>query len=79
MTDYAKWLRDLSVFMDAHAMNNENGVSQKLLMAAGEIDRLSEREADLKNVLKHALYNEADGVDLVQRMTTFAINQRKNA
>lgn len=77
MTDYAKWLRDLSVFMEAHAMNDEN-VGQKLLMAAGEIDRLTEREADLKNVLKHALYNEPNGADLVQRLTSFAIDHRQN-
>jgi hypothetical protein len=77
VTDYAKWLRDLSVFMEAHALNDEN-VGQKLLMAAGEIDRLTEREADLKSVLKHALYNEPNGVDLAQRLTSFAINQRQN-
>jgi hypothetical protein len=42
-----------------------------------ELNRLNERERDLQNVLKWALYYEKDGIDLVNRLTTFAVEQRK--
>jgi len=33
-------------------------------------------DQDLKNVLKAALYMEKDGIDLVHRLTTHALNAR---
>lgn len=44
--------------------------------AADEIERLRLKEKDLKNVLRAALYTEPNGVDLVHRLTTFAIEHR---
>lgn len=42
-----------------------------------ELERLREREDDLRNVLKAALYLESGGIDLVHRLTTYAVNNRK--
>jgi hypothetical protein len=44
--------------------------------AAVEIERLRQVEEDHKNVLKAALHNEPNGIDLVHRLTTYAIRQR---
>lgn len=44
--------------------------------AATEIERLRRVEEDHKNVLRAALYNEPNGADLVNRLTTWALNQR---
>jgi hypothetical protein len=42
-----------------------------------EIARLRRQEIDYKNVLRAALYNEPNGIELVNRLTTFAIEQRE--
>lgn len=46
--------------------------------AADEIERLLVVESDHKNVLKAALYNEPNGIDLVHRLTTFALAARND-
>lgn len=45
--------------------------------AADEIERLRRVEEDHKNVLKAALHNEPNGIDLVHRLTTYAIRERR--
>ena len=44
-----------------------------------EYERLRRVEEDHINVLKAALYCETGGIDLVHRLTTYAINQRPAA
>lgn len=44
--------------------------------AKREIERLRAVEEDHKNVLKAALYNEPGGIELVNRLTTYALRQR---
>lgn len=41
-----------------------------------EIERLRRVEEDHKDVLKAALYNEPNGVELVNRLTAYALRQR---
>lgn len=40
---------------------------------------IDDLQADIRNVLKAALYNEPNGVDLVYRLTTFALKERHPA
>jgi len=40
---------------------------------------IDDLQADLRNVLKAALYNEPNGADLVYRLTTFALKERHPA
>ena len=47
----------------------------KELLAEYELMRQS--DADLRHVLFAALHNEPDGIDLVHRLTTYAVNQRR--
>lgn len=44
--------------------------------AMREIERLRHIERDLGNVLKAALYMEPGGIDLANRLTTYAIKMR---
>ena len=54
------------------------GAAALLVERAGEeIARLRLVEEDHKNVLKAALYIEPQGIDLVNRLTTYALSQRK--
>lgn len=52
------------------------GDGELSIEAANTIARLLRVEADHKNVLKAALYNEPNGIDLVKRLTTFAVEAR---
>jgi hypothetical protein len=47
--------------------------------AIAEIKQLRLANEDHKNVLKAALYNEPNGVELVNRLTAYALSQRKTA
>jgi hypothetical protein len=54
----------------------ERIVPSDLRVLIGEIDRLRKVQTDYHNVLKAALYLEPDGIDLVNRLTTYAISER---
>lgn len=49
---------------------------QLMEAAASEIERLLRVEEDHKNVMKAALYNEPNGIDLAHRLSTYAISAR---
>jgi hypothetical protein len=66
---------ELALDDEQSCVARKNGV---LTAARDEIKRLEERENDLKNVLRAALA-EPEGVDLVQRLTTFALAARRGA
>lgn len=57
-------------------ITDDGKTAEMLEDAADEIERLRNVEEDHKNVLKAALYNEPNGIDLVKRLTYFAISNR---
>lgn len=69
-------MRDLVDRLREQAEWHSDGHGPLHAEAAAEIERLRLVETDHKNVLKAALYNEPDGIDLVNRLTAYAISER---
>ena len=54
----------------------ESGADVLIAELADEVGRLRRVEEDHKNVLKAALHNEPNGIDLVYRLSKYAIRER---